>query len=162
MGGGIGGMRKLGWTMGRAALMLVLAGVAACSAVYRDHGYVPTDPDLEAVTVGESTREDVVLAVGRPSSSGVLSGSAWYYVGSRFKHFGARAPEEIERQVVAITYAEDGTVSNVERFGLEDGQVITISRRVTDSNIKGIGLLRQLLGNFGRLDAGQLLGGPAN
>jgi hypothetical protein len=32
-----------------------------------------------------------------------------------------------------------------------------ISRRVTDSNIKGVGFLRQLLGNIGNFNAGQFL-----
>ena len=53
--------------------------------------------------------------------------------------------------------AEEGKVENVERFGLENGQVVAISRRVTDSNIKGVGFLRQLLGNIGRLRADQFV-----
>jgi hypothetical protein len=32
-----------------------------------------------------------------------------------------------------------------------------LSRRVTDSNIKGVGLIRQLLGNLGRVNPGQFL-----
>jgi hypothetical protein len=67
------------------------------------------------------------------------------------------APKEIDRQVVSITFTEEGKVENVERFGLENGQVVAISRRVTDSNIKGVGFLRQLLGNIGRLRADQFV-----
>ncbi len=144
----------------RGALTLVLVGAlaaSACSPIYRDHGYVPTDQDLALVEVGKSTREDVGTAIGRPSSAGLLEGSGWYYVGSRWKYFGARAPEEIDRQVVAVSFTEAGIVSNVERFGLEQGQVVTLSRRVTESNIKGIGLIRQLLGNFGRIAPNQLV-----
>ena len=35
-----------------------------------------------------------------------------------------------ERQVVAISFNESGTVTNVERFGLERGQIVVLSRRV--------------------------------
>ena len=42
-------------------------------------------------------------------------------------------------------------VPNIERFGLEDGQVVTLSRRVTDANTKGVGYIRQLLGNIGAI-----------
>ena len=150
-------MGKLGSGMKRGAMMLALVALAACSAQYRNHGYVPRDEDLEAVVVGESTQETVARAVGRPSSTGLLTGGAWYYVGSRFRHFGPRVPEEIDRQVVAISFDESGTVENVERFGLEDGQAVVLSRRVTDSNIKGLSFLRQLLGNVGNISAGQLL-----
>ena len=150
-------MGKLGSGMKRGAMMLALVALAACSAQFRNHGYVPRDEDLEAVVVGESTQETVARAVGRPSSTGLLTGGAWYYVGSRFRHFGPRVPEEIDRQVVAISFDESGTVENVERFGLEDGQAVVLSRRVTDSNIKGLSFLRQLLGNVGNISAGQLL-----
>lgn len=132
---------------------LVLMALAACTAIYRNHGYVPSDKDLAKVVVGESTQEDVAFEVGRPSSIGVLTGSGWFYVGSRFQQRGPRAPKEIDRQVVAITFDDAGVVENVERFGMEKGQVVVISRRVTDSNIKGVSFLRQLLGNIGNLSA---------
>ena len=45
-----------------------------------------------------------------------------------------------------------------DTFTLEDGRVIALSRRVTNSNVKGISLIRQLLGNFGNFTAGQFLG----
>lgn len=150
-------MGRLGSGVRHGAFALLVALLAACTALYQDHGYIPRDVDLEQVIVGESTREDVAKAVGRPSSTGLLTGGAWYYVGSRFRHYGPREPQEIDRQVVAISFDEGGTVENVERFGLEKGQVVVLSRRVTDSNIKGLSFLRQLLGNIGNISAGQLL-----
>lgn len=141
----------------RSAFALMLGLLAACSATYQNHGYVPRDDELEKVVVGEDTRASVAEKVGRPSSSGVLNTSGWYYVGSRWKHAGWRAPEEVERQVVAISFAEDGIVENVERFGLEAGQVVVLSRRITDSNIRGVGFIRQLLGNIGNFTAGQVI-----
>jgi hypothetical protein len=58
---------------------------------------------------------------------------------------------------VAVSFTEAGLVSNVERFGLQDGQVVVLSRRVTESNIRSLGLVRQLMGSLGRVSAGQLL-----
>ena len=141
-------------------IALVLAGVAmlsACAAVYRNHGYVPSDEELALIEVGRDTRETVGQTLGRPSSQGLLNDVGWFYVQSRWKHFGALPPAEIDRQVVSITFTEAGVVENIERFGLENGQAVTISRRVTDSNIKGIGFLKQLLGNIGRLRADQFV-----
>lgn len=143
----------------RTVVMTVLcAVVVSCTAVYRNHGYAPTETDLSLLTVGQDTRDTVQAAVGPPSATGLLTADAWYYVQSRFRLFGPREPEEIDRQVVAISFAEDGTITNIERFGLEQGQVVALSRRVTETNIKGVTLIQQLLGNFGRIDAGQILG----
>lgn len=151
------GLRRLGSRVRIAAIGVTLVILSACTPTYQNHGYIPRDEDLAKITVGKSTTEEVSLAVGRPSSIGVLSGSGWFYVGSRFKQIGIRAPAEIDRQVVAISFDDKGVVSNVERFGLEKGEVVAISRRVTSSNIKGISFLRQLLGNLGSVSAADFL-----
>jgi outer membrane protein assembly factor BamE (lipoprotein component of BamABCDE complex) len=140
------------------AVAVLCAVVAGCTAVYRNHGYAPTETDLALLTVGQDTRDTVQAAVGPPSATGLLTADAWYYVQSRFRLLGPREPEEIDRQVVAISFAEDGTITNIERFGLEQGRVVALSRRVTETNIRGVTLIQQLLGNFGRIDAGQILG----
>ena len=129
----------------------------ACAPTYRNHGYVPSDEDLARIEVGVDTRETVAAEVGRPSAAGLLNDIGWYYVQSRWKHSGAFSPKEEDRQVVAITFTQDGTVENVERFGLEQGRVVALSRRVTESNIKGLSFLTQLLGNIGKLRADQLI-----
>ncbi|HEX9859181.1 MAG TPA: outer membrane protein assembly factor BamE [Paracoccaceae bacterium] len=135
---------------------LCLLTVAACAPVFRNHGYAPTDIELEQIQVGTDTRETVAELVGRPSAAGLLNDMGWYYVQSRWRHFGAREPQEIDRQVVAITFTEAGLVENVERFGLEQGRVVPLSRRVTDSNIKGVSFIRQLFGSLGQLRAENL------
>ncbi|MCU0905522.1 MAG: outer membrane protein assembly factor BamE, partial [Tabrizicola sp.] len=87
----------------------------------------------------------------------LLGDEGWYYVQSRYVQRGPREPREIDRQVVAVTFSQAGVVENIGRFGLEDGQVVEISRRVTETNIRGIGLIQQLLGNFGRIRAEDVL-----
>lgn len=147
----------------RSGLRMALAGVAllaltACTEVIRNHGYSPSDEDLAAVAVGKDTRETVANKVGRPSAGGMMADGGWYYVQSRWSHRGARAPQETDRQVLAISFDKGGRVSNIERFGLADGKVVTLSRRVTESNIQDIGFIRQMLGNLGRIDPTQILG----
>lgn len=144
----------------KIALALAMAGLLAasgCTAIYENHGYVPTEEDLAQVVVGKSTQQDVAFAIGRPSSTGVLQGAGWYYVGSRWKHYGPRAPEEIDRQVVAVSFDDKGVVSNIERFGLDHGEVVVLSRRVTKTNIKGVSLARELLGSIGRISPAQVV-----
>lgn len=138
-------------------VLVVIAALAACSPVYRNHGYVPTEDELALIEVGTDTRETVGQKIGRPTTSGLLNDVGWFYVQSRYKHFGPRAPQEIDRQVLAVTFNEAGTVENVARYGLEDGRVVQISRRVTETNVKGLSVIQQILGTFGRLDAGGLL-----
>lgn len=144
--------------VGRMIAVIAIAAVAACQPIIRNHGYMPQPEDLEQIIVGQDTAASVRDLIGPPSAGGILEGSGFYYVASKFRHFGALAPREIEREVLAITFAADGTVANIERFGLEEGRVVVLSRRVTDSNIRDTTLIRQLLGALGRFDAGQFIG----
>lgn len=156
---GNGTTRKLWGRSVRIGLTgLLLMALTACATVYRNHGYVPTDDELAALEVGVDTRETVTEKVGRPNASGLLNDVGWFYVQSRWAHRGAFEPREIEREVVAITFSDAGTIANIERFGLEKGQVVPLSRRVTESNVKGISFVRQLLSSFGRLSPGALTG----
>lgn len=140
-----------------ALMLTVPVALAACQATYRNHGYVPAEDELAQVVVGQTQQAELEGLIGRPSAQGLLTGSAWYYVGSRWEFYGPREPREINRQVLAISFNEGGTVTNVERFGQERGQVVVLSRRVTDSGVSSIGLIRQLMGNVGRVQATDLL-----
>lgn len=143
----------------RAAVILTVGlAIAGCSAIYRNHGYVPTEEDLAKVTVGVDTRDTVAEAVGVPSVSGVLNESGYYYVSSRLRHYGALEPKVVERQLVAISFSQSGVVQNIERYGLEDGRVITLNRRVTESSVNDQTFLRQLLGNIGNFNPGDAIG----
>ncbi len=141
-----------------------LVAIAACSPIFTNSGYVPTEAELAALTPGTDTRDTVAAALGRPSTSGVLSDQGWYFVQSRWKEYGLRAREEVNREVVAISFDEAGVVANIERFGLEQGRVVVLSRRVTTSSVQGSSFLRQLLGNIGNPAGitGRTLGRSAN
>ncbi|MCW1933249.1 outer membrane protein assembly factor BamE [Pararhodobacter zhoushanensis] len=149
---------QTGKSLGRWALVPVMAVfVAACSPMMEYHGYAPTDTDLAEVTIGQDTRETVAQKVGQPGMGGVMEGSGWFYVQSDWRRRGWRAPEETDRQVVAISFDLRDRVSNIERFGLEDGEVISLSRRVTDSGPRP-GVLSQVFRVLGQFSAASLGG----
>lgn len=138
----------------KAATFAAFLTLAACSPQFQNHGYIPPQEELDLIQVGSDTRETVAQKVGVPTSSGVLNSSGYYYVKMQHRSIGPLAPKEIDRQVVAISFADNGVVSNVERFGLERGQVVPLSRRVTSSSVGEQSFLRQLLGNLGRFSPG--------
>ncbi|MBV7379649.1 outer membrane protein assembly factor BamE [Maritimibacter dapengensis] len=150
---------KMARTLFKSLVGIVgIAALVACTPVYRNHGYIPTDEDVEEIMVGVDTQETVSAIIGKPAAAGLLTEEAWYYVQSRFKHLGYNEPEEVEREVLQITFDEDGLVENIERFGLEEGRVVVLSRRVTTSNTRGVGFLRQLLGGIGQVNLNDILG----
>jgi outer membrane protein assembly factor BamE (lipoprotein component of BamABCDE complex) len=140
-------------------LVLALVMITACSPAFRNHGHVPRDTELAAVQIGQDTRETVAQKIGAPAMDGLRTKDAWYYVESRFRKVAFQAPQEIERTVLRIVFGSGGTVSNIERFGLEDGQVVRLSSRVTETIDTDPGFLRAI---FGRLGGGGNFGGLLN
>lgn len=134
-----------------------LVAMSGCTAQYRSHGYVPSEDDLQQIVPGVDTRATVEDVIGVPSTSGTLRDSGFYYVESDVRHFAWKRPEVVDREVLAITFDDAGVVQNIERFGLQDGQVVPLARRITRSGDGDIGFIRKLFGNIGGLAATDLL-----
>ena len=143
------------WFAKMGGIVCLSVALAACTPTYRNHGYIPLQEDLNNLQVGVDTRETVDDVVGPPSSAGMLNSGDYYYVRSRVKEVGMYRPEVIERQVLAISFAPNDTIANIETFSLADGNIVPLTRRVTDSSVVNNGFLRQILGNFGNVDPGE-------
>lgn len=141
-------------------LVAVLAITAGCSQLDRYHGFIPPAEELAALDVGQTTKGEVITLFGPPISERALESNTIYYASSQFQYFGPFAPREVDRQVLAIDFDSNDRVMNISRYTLEDGRVVVLDRRVTEDGINDVTFLSQLLGSFGRLDAGQLLGEP--
>ncbi|MEM8653930.1 MAG: outer membrane protein assembly factor BamE [Pseudomonadota bacterium] len=138
--------------LGKAGLALILAlGIAGCAPTFQNHGYVPPEEDLQELVVGIDTRSSVEDLIGPPTAGGVLEGGDYFYIRSKVRTFGPRKPQVVDRQILAITFDAEGVLQNIERFGLEDGRVVALSRRVTESGVTDTSFLRQLFGNIGRI-----------
>jgi outer membrane protein assembly factor BamE (lipoprotein component of BamABCDE complex) len=147
-----------GWTLrGTTAALALLT--AACAPIVTTHGYAPPEDRLAAVEPGVDSAETVVRKIGRPSTAGVVRADAWYYVASVFETNAWQAPRAVERRVIAIRFGADGLVSGVERYGLEDGQVIDLATRTTPTYGREMTIVQQVFGNLGNVSAGAGGGG---
>lgn len=151
---------KLGKSVRMAGFVSVLAIVSGCTQMDRFHGFIPPQEELATLNVGSTTRAEVISLFGPPRSERALQNNTIYYASSQFRRFGPFAPEEVDREVLAIDFDGNDRVRNISRYTLEDGRVIVLDRRVTEDGINDVTFLSQLLGAFGRIDAGQLLGEP--
>lgn len=154
MGIGIAVMGRMPRSMRQAVLLAACIGLTACGGIYRDHGYFPPPEDLDQIVVGIDTRDSVEETLGSAASGSVIGDDAMYFVRSRIRTVAMLEPEVVERRVLAISFDEAGVVTNLETFGLERGQVVPLTRRVTSSGVRDTTFLRQLLGNIGRITPG--------
>ncbi|QOL80311.1 outer membrane protein assembly factor BamE [Pseudooceanicola spongiae] len=145
---------RAGWLVS----LVAIAGLSGCSAQFRNHGYMPDADQLSQITIGVDTRPTVEEVAGPPTTAGVLKDSSLYYVRSRVRHYAFTRPTVVSREVLAVSFNPSGTVRNIETFGLEKGQVVPLTRRVTDSSTADKTFIRQLMGNIGNFDAASVLG----
>lgn len=132
--------------------------LAACTPQVAKHGYTPPDDDLLQIVPGVDSRASVEDLIGVPTTSGVLNDSGFYYVESLVQAVGPFRPKVVDREVVAIRFDEAGVVTGIERYGLQDGRIVPLVRRVTVSGDGDISFIRKLFGNIGGISAEQFLG----
>ena len=141
-----------------AGFAVLMTATLACAPIDRYHGFIPPAEEIAALQIGVTGKDAVVTQFGPPAADRSWIDNTIYYAASHFEQLGPFAPREVDRQVLALEFDANDRLSNVARYTLEDGRVITLERRVTDDGIADVGFLSQLLGSLGRVDAGTLLG----
>ena len=131
--------------------------LSACEGQYRNHGYMPLREQIDELVVGVDTHEDVIASIGAPTTSGVNLEKAIYYVRSRVHHRGYAKPDEVDREVLVLTFGENQILSNVERFGIEKGRVIAFEHRVTAPPGGDRSMMQQILASIGGFNAASVI-----
>lgn len=131
------------------ALMLAIApALSSCNSSTQvlSHGFQASDDTLDLVPVG-SSREQVLLALGTPSTTLTQDGEVFYYISQKRKRSMAfQKPSLIDQKVLAIYFAKDETVSQLANYGLKDGKVFDYISRTTATGGRDLSFLGQILG----------------
>jgi outer membrane protein assembly factor BamE (lipoprotein component of BamABCDE complex) len=147
LGDGIAALATSWLAYGSMALILTLA---ACSSTVIKRGQQFSESDLSQVQRGMS-QEQVKTVLGTPATTAAAgSGNAYYYISSTMKESTFNTPQEVDRRVVAVYFAQAGTVDRVAHYGLKDGKVFDfISRTTPSANNREEGLLKAMFRNLG-------------
>ena len=135
-------------------MIILLTG---CSATFKNHGFTPSKVEIEQLLIGKDSEQSVKKIFGPPSSLGLVDNGKWFYLSTKVKYYLYRTPEIVTRRLVAFSFAKDGSLVNIEVFQLDNQEVVVLSRRITDSEIKGISLIRQILNSAGNFDPTSML-----
>ena len=128
-----------------AAVVLATA-LAGCSVgeTYH-HGQRITPEQLQQVPVG-SSREQVLLALGSPSTAGVAGGDVLYYLSQTSRRPVAfMNASVVDRRILAIYLDEDQRVREIAEYGIKDGKVFDYLARRTPTGGADLVFIGQIL-----------------
>ena len=134
--------------IGLAGLALV---AAACSPIVEHRGYVADTDKMAAIKPDVDTKETVQAALGTPSTVSPFDDNTWYYISSTMQHYAFQEPHVTKRDVVAIHFDKNGTVSEIDHYDAKDGREIAMVDRKTPTKGRELTFLQQMFGNFSRL-----------
>lgn len=127
-------------------------GVTACSAPeVQTRGNIPTAKKIAEIEPGSTTRPQVESLLGTPSTTSLFdNGETWFYMGAYTQQYAYHATEELERHILAVSFDQNGVVSQIKALNKDDGSEMTLVERKTPTAGNELTLMEQLLGNVGR------------
>lgn len=128
---------------------LLLSGsalLAGCStSEVLNKGYIVDEQTLELVPVG-SSREQVLLALGSPSTTATFDNEVFYYISQkRVRQMAFMNPTLVDQRVLAVYFNKDGTVDRLANYGLENGVLFDFITRTTPTGGRDVSFLGQIL-----------------
>ncbi len=122
------------------SLLAVVSAVSGCTSAKSlglnpsetlTQGYVIDQQQIDLVPVG-SSREQVILALGSPSTTATFDNEVFYYISqTRKRPVAFLNPHIVDQRVLAVYFGKDERVTNIANYGLKDGKVFDFVSRTT-------------------------------
>jgi outer membrane protein assembly factor BamE (lipoprotein component of BamABCDE complex) len=150
-----------------ASAVVALSPLAGCNSSALStsetltQGYVIDQQQIDQVPVG-SSREQVLLALGSPSTTATFDNEVFYYISqTRVRRVAFLNPKLVDQRVLAVYFGDDGRVANIANYGMQDGKVFDFITRTTPTGGKDHNFLSQLLAGAGKIPANIFGGGTS-
>lgn len=136
-------------------LPLLLVGVAGCNTrqMLNNQGYIADEELVSSVQPGVDNKESVEKALGRPTMAAQWDDNVWYYVSRNTKQLAFARPVPRDQRILIVRFGADGTVTAVEKRGLEKVADISPNSDKTPTLGREASLLEDLFGNLGTVGA---------
>jgi outer membrane protein assembly factor BamE (lipoprotein component of BamABCDE complex) len=135
------------------AAVALAASLSGCAEIRNHQGYVIDRTLVASVQPGVDNRESVQKTLGDPSFASQFDDTTWYYVSRSTKQFSFGTPKPVNQLTLAVHFDKGGTVTAMDRSGLE--QVVSIHPVADKTPTLGRkrSLFQELFGNIGAVGA---------
>lgn len=129
------------------ALLLLLG---ACAKTVNTHGNLVRDDQLARLTVGSSTKMDVLQTLGSPTTKSLFNEETWYYITSTSLSRPLNENDIQGHTTYVFAFDDKGVLSQVTTRTDADGRAIRPSTAQTHTQGQALGVIDQILQNLGQ------------
>lgn len=123
-----------------------------CSPIKHTRGNLVSVERQENITIGQSTKADVIAALGTPTTVAPFNDNIWYYVGEKTERIAFFEDNVTERKILALRFDDSGTLDTIAERDETSGQEVDLVSKETPTAGLKINILQQFLGNIGRFN----------
>ena len=138
--------------VGLTTLLLSLAG---CGERLSSHGHAIDAYDLQELAIGETTKADVLFALGKPSFEGAFGSGKIYYVTQNMVQPAGGRKETNTREIVTFQFDENDTLQDIIVTDEETGIAIATLKSKTPTPGADLGVIEQIFSNVRRRSANE-------
>ena len=133
-----------------AAAALIGVSVSACTMGEEfQHGYLLDERAVAQVKPGMGA-EQVVSALGTPSTVSTVGNKSWYYISQTSRRpVMFMGQSNVDQRVTAVYFNQNLKVERVALYGIQDGKVFDFISRTTPSSGGDRNFLQQIFQGLG-------------
>ena len=133
------------------AIILIIAILPACTPVQNIRGNLIEKDRLVDIQEGVTTRRDILMTMGSPTTRSAFNRDIWYYIGQNTEKKGILDHKTTNQQVVKVSFDKDGIV---QEFGYIDANTddIPIDTDKTKTTGNKTNLVQEFFGNLGKFN----------
>ena len=132
------------------AASLGLAAVSGCGDRVGSHGNVINESELEQITIGTTTKADIVQLLGQPSFAGAFDTQKLYYSSQVMLQPVASVKQTQDRVIYIFTLNKNNVLEEIDLVNKNDGLTIAHIDDKTPTPGDTFGILDQVFTNMRR------------
>ena len=129
---------------------LGLAAMSGCGDRISSHGHVINESELKQITIGTTTKADIVQLLGQPSFAGAFDTQKLYYSSQVMLQPVASVKQTQRRVIYIFTLNKDNVLEEIDLIDENDGLIIAHIDDKTPTPGDTFGILQQVFTNVRR------------
>ena len=127
-----------------------LVGLVGCGDRVSDHGQFINESDLATITIGSSTRADIVQRLGQPSFEGAFDPNKLYYISQHMVEPAGGNKTTKNRVIYMFTINSENKLQSIDLMDEKSGLNIAHIDEKTPTPGDTYGVIEQIFSNLRR------------